>query len=211
MNGAMVMKLIGLLVGLSLCLSTGVSGTGNGQSGNAGSIRGIVKAQKGKPLEGVTIKATTNGGQYEIKSGSQGEFTLKDLKPGDYVLSFSISGFKTFTTRALSVESGEAVRLSRIIELSREEDPYAVIRGAILQGDGYSLPNATVTLERIDGKKKVKMETVSREGGEFAFRLKAEPASYRVTARAEGFKPSSIEITIENDEVRNIALTLSKE
>lgn len=211
MNGAMVMKLIGLLVGLSLCLSTEVSGTGNGQSGNAGSIRGIVKAQKGKPLEGVTIRATTNGGQYEIKSGSQGEFTLKDLKPGDYVLSFSMTGFKTFTTRALSVEPGEAVRLSRIIELSPEEAPYAVIRGAILQGAGYSLPNATVTLERIDGKKKVKMETVSREGGEFAFRLKAETASYRVTARAEGFKLSSIEITIENDEVRNIALTLNKE
>jgi len=205
------MKLIGLLVGLSLCLSTEVSGTGNGQSGNAGSIRGIVKAQKGKPLEGVTIRATTNGGQYEIKSGSQGEFTLKDLKPGDYVLSFSMTGFKTFTTRALSVEPGEAVRLSRIIELSPEEAPYAVIRGAILQGAGYSLPNATVTLERIDGKKKVKMETVSREGGEFAFRLKAETASYRVTARAEGFKLSSIEITIENDEVRNIALTLNKE
>lgn len=211
MNGESVMKLIGLLVVLCLCLSTEAWGGMIGQSGNAGSIRGIVKAQKGKALEGVTIKATTDGSQYEIRSGSQGEFTLKDLKPGDYVLSFSINGFKTFTTRALRVEPGEMVRLSRIIELSREDDPYAVIRGAILQGAGYSLPNATVALERIDGKRKLKMETISREGGEFAFRLRAEAAIYRITARADGFKPSTVEITIENDEVRNIVLTMNKE
>lgn len=177
-------------------------------SANSGTLRGRVKEQKGRALEGVAIKATAEGRQYETVSTAQGEFVLKDLLPGDYVLTFSKSGYKTFTTRPLAVTAGELIRLRSQIELVREEDPYAVIRGAILQGVGYSLPNAIVTLERIDGKKRMKMETLSREGGEFAFRLKADQATYRLTARADGFEPATLEIAIENDEVRNVALTL---
>jgi hypothetical protein len=83
-----------------------------------------------------------------------------------------------------------------------------VIRGAVLQGVGYSLSSASVLIERIDGGRKFKQETISREGGEFAFRLRAEKARYRLTASARGFQSSSIELDIEGDEVRNIALTL---
>jgi hypothetical protein len=38
--------------------------------------------------------------------------------------------------------------------------------------------------------------------------LKAEKAKYRVTATARGFQPASIEIEIDGDEARNVALTL---
>lgn len=175
---------------------------------NSGSLRGRIKEQKGRPLEGVAVRATAEGRQYEAVSTAQGEFVLKDLLPADYVLTFTKSGYKTFTTRPLTVTAGELIRLRSQIELVREEDPYSVIRGAILHGVGYSLPNAVVTLERIDGKKRLKMETLSREGGEFAFRLRADQATYRLTARAAGFEPATLEIAIENDEVRNVALTL---
>jgi len=67
-----------------------------------------------------------------------------------------------------------------------------------------------VVIERIDGAKKFKQETISREGGEFAFRLKAEKAKYRITATARGFQPASVEVEIENDEARNVALTLQQ-
>jgi hypothetical protein len=183
-----------------------------------GTLRGRIKEQKGRALEGVLIKATmtvkatnegaTAGRHYEVVSGGQGDFVLQNLAPGDYVLTFTKSGYKTFTTRPLGVAAGETIRLRSQIELTREDDPYAVIRGAILQGVGYSLPDATVILERIDGKKRLKMETVSREGGEFAFRFKADQARYRLTATASGFDATTIEIAIENDEVRNVALTL---
>jgi uncharacterized protein YegP (UPF0339 family) len=189
---------------------SGQTGQTAKSSATTGSLRGRVKEQKGRALAGVTIKATEGGRQYEMTSDGQGEFHFRDLTPGEYVLSFSKTGYKTFTTRSLTVAAGDAIRLSRVIEMAREDDPYSVIRGAVLHGVGYSLPNASIRLERIDGRKKTKMETVSREGGEFAFRLKADAATYRITAEAEGFEPASVEITIENDEVRNIVLTLKK-
>jgi hypothetical protein len=70
------------------------------------------------------------------------------------------------------------------------------------------MPGATVTIERIDGGKKLKQEAFSQDGGEFGFRLKAEKAKYRVTATARGFEPASVEVEIAGDEARNVALTL---
>ncbi len=190
------------------------------ESAETGSLRGKIREQRGKALVGVKVEATRQpdadrspeAGSPDrtrsTESNTQGEFLLGSLPPGDYVLSFSLSGYRTFTTRRLTVTAGESVRLSRVIELAREEAPYAVIRGAVLQGVGFTMPNALVTLERIDGGRKFRQRTISREGGEFAFRLRAEKATYRVTASSPGWKPATQEIEIEGDEVRNIALIL---
>jgi hypothetical protein len=144
----------------------------------------------------------------ETKSDDKGDFKFDALPAGRYTLSFEKQGYKTFITRKLEVAAGETTKLSSAVELSREGEPYAVIRGAVFRGPGYTLPNATLTIERIDGGKKFKQETVSQEGGEFAFRLKAEKAKYRVTATARGFQPASVEVEIGGDEARNVALTL---
>src|SRR5262245_6187681 len=154
-------------------------GQASGQPSQGGVISGKVKERGGKSLEGVTVRAENankKDSSQEVRTDGKGEFELTGLESGDYSLSFANQGFKTFTTRKMAVVKGETVKLSRIIELPREGDPYSVIRGAIFYGVGYTLPNATVTIERIDGVKKFKQETISRDGGEFAFRLKAEKA-----------------------------------
>jgi uncharacterized membrane protein len=180
-------------------------------SAQTGVLKGKVKELNGKALEGVTIRATNakeSEDNHETKSDGKGEFEFTALPAGQYSLSFEKQGYKTFTTRKLEITPGETTKLSRVIELPREGDPYAVVRGAVFHGPGYTLPNATVTIERIDGGRKFKQETVSHEGGEFAFRLRAEKAKYRLTATARGFQPASIEIEVEGDEARNVALTL---
>lgn len=183
-----------------------------------GSIRGKVREQKGKSLSDVLIKATNaekKDESFEARSGENGEFTLTSLPGGDYILTFEKQGFKTFTTRKLTIAAGDTLKLRSTIEIVREGEAYSLIRGAVLFDLGYSLPNALVLIERIDedkkGGKKFKQETVSREGGEFAFRLRAEKAVYRITASAKGFLPKSVEIEVDFDEVRNIAITLEKE
>jgi Carboxypeptidase regulatory-like domain len=176
-----------------------------------GAIKGRVKERNGKALEGVIVRATNaenKEDKRETKSDDKGDFEFDALPAGRYSLSFERQGYKTFVTRKLEVAAGETTKLGAAVELSREGDPYAVIRGAIFRGPGFTLPNATVTIERIDGGKKFKQETLSQEGGEFAFRLKAEKAKYRVTATARGFEPASVEIEIGGDEARNVALTL---
>ncbi|MDX2033253.1 MAG: carboxypeptidase-like regulatory domain-containing protein [Blastocatellia bacterium] len=178
-----------------------------------GGIRGKVKEQGGKSLEDVLVRAIhakNKENTHEARTDAKGDFELTGLPGGEYSLSFEKQGFKNFTTRKLEVIPGETIRLSRVVEISREGDPYALIRGAVLYGVGYSLPNATVTIERIDGEKRFKQETISREGGEFAFRLRPEKAKYRISAAARGFQSASTEIEILSDEVRNVALTLQQ-
>jgi uncharacterized membrane protein len=192
----------------ALVLAVSLIAQANGQTGI---LKGKVKELNGKALEGVTIRATNakeSEDNHETKSDGKGEFEFTALPAGQYSLSFEKQGYKTFTTRKLEITPGETTKLSRVIELPREGDPYAVVRGAVFHGPGYTLPNATVTIERIDGGRKFKQETVSHEGGEFAFRLRAEKAKYRLTATARGFQPASIEIEVEGDEARNVALTL---
>lgn len=176
-----------------------------------GSLKGKVKERNGKALGGVIVRAISaknKEDKRETKSDDKGDFEFTALAAGHYTLSFEKQGYKTFITRKLEVAAGETTKLSSVVELSREGEPYAVIRGAVLRGPGYTLPNATVVIERIDGGKKFKQEAISQEGGEFAFRLKAEKAKYRVTATARGFQPASIEVEINGDEARNVALTL---
>jgi len=178
-----------------------------------GILKGKVKEQGGKALEGVQVTAINakSKNKHETTSNEKGEFEFSLLPAGEYTLSFEKQNYKTFTTRKLEIVEGETLKLNRIVEMARESEPYSIIRGAILYGVGYSLPNALVTIERIEDGRKFKQEMVSREGGEFAFRLKAEKAKYRITAKARGFQESSTEIEIEADEVRNIALTLQKQ
>jgi hypothetical protein len=189
-------------------------------SPQTGVVKGKVRLQDSKTHEGVTIlvakaeRASAKAGKIKeetreqsFSTNNKGEFEITSLAPGEYVFSFKKQGFKTFTSRKIEVPAGDTLNL-RLIELKREGEPYAQLRGAVFYGVGFTLPNALVTIERIDGGKKFKQEKVSQEGGEFGFTLKAEKATYRITASAHGFLPASQEITIEGDELRNIALTL---
>ncbi len=209
-----------LIIGMVLALSAGESvfpqsahfGQ-SGQSGQSGSITGRVRERDGKVLEGVLVRAsraTDEQQKVEVSSNQKGEFRLTALASGDYVLSFERSGFQTLTTRRLSVTAGETVRIRGVIELAPERPPFSIIRGAVFSADGLSLPNATVKIERVGEGKRLKRETVSAEGGEFAFRVPPEKAVYRVTATARGFAPATKEIEVEPDEVRQVALTLER-
>jgi len=174
-----------------------------------GIVKGKVKEEGGKALEGVLVQAINvrnKEDKHQVRSDGKGDFEFSALPAGDYSFSLEKQGYKTFLTRKLAVIGGETLKLTA--ELKREGEPFSLIRGAVLNGVGYSMPNASVILERIDGSRKFKQEKVSGEGGQFVFRLKAEKAKYRITANAHGFQPASTEIEIESDEVRNIALTL---
>src|SRR5215475_852610 len=107
----------------------------NAQSNpQTGILKGKVKERNGKNLEGVIIRATSvksEEDKRETKSNDKGDFELTGLPAGQYSLSFEKQGFKTFFTRKLEISAGETTRLSSAVELARESDPYAVIRGAV--------------------------------------------------------------------------------
>src|SRR5438309_5186238 len=86
-----------------------------------GTIKGKVKEQGGKALEGLTVRAVNVADKkdtHELKTDSKGEFEVNGLATGDYILTFEQSGFRTFTTRRIEVENGKMTKLSRTVELS---------------------------------------------------------------------------------------------
>ena len=205
MKPKIVYAIAGLMV---LLLSSPVPAWAQG-----GKIKGKVKDARGKALEGVAVRAANADNKQEAretKTDGKGEFEIGGLAGGGYVLTFERQGFRAFVTRRLEVAGGETLKLRGAVELTRDRPPYALIRGAVFNSDGFSLPNAKLTIERIGEGKRHKDETASGEGGEFAFRLPAEKGTYRVTATARGFEPASKEVTVDGDEVQQVAFTLER-
>jgi hypothetical protein len=85
---------------------------------------------------------------------------------------------------------------------------YALVKGSVFRDDGLSLRGARVTC-RLATEKKPKWDTVSGEGGEFAFRLPVGKMEYVVSANFQGFEPVSKNVTIENDERQDISIVLT--
>ena len=201
------------------------------EKAGTGIVKGRVKLQDSKTHDGVVIrvvkaasatakaaptgntarsaraKSTAETDAREVQTDAKGDFEITGLATGEYEFTFTKPGYKGFTSRKLEVVSGETLQLRKVIEIVKDREPYALIRGAVLYGMGFSLPNALVIIERIDGKR-FKQETVSGEGGEFKFTLKPDKATYRLTASAPGYEKATQEITIEGDELRHVALTL---
>jgi Carboxypeptidase regulatory-like domain len=199
----------------------------------SGTISGKVKDQGGKTLEGVIVQArkveeksaedssnraasraaklTTSSEKHETKTTGKGEFSLSDLSAGNYVLSFEKPGFLAVTTWQMTVKAGEVIQLGKPVELPREKQvETSLVRGAVFNSEGFTLPNATIKIERIGEGRRFKRETVSIEGGEFSFRVPSERGTYRVTATASGFQPAVREVEIDVTEIRQISLTLAK-
>jgi len=176
-------------------------------------VKGKVKEQGGKALAGVAIRAVNAANQKDVretKSDTKGEFEVAGLGGGDYVFTFELMGFKTFVTRRLEVKAGDTIKLKTTIEMAREREAYSMIDGAIFSSEGFSLPNATVVIERIGDGKRFKQEKTAEEGGAFKFRVPAEKATYRITATARGFQSASQEVEVVPDEMRHIALSLER-
>jgi len=177
----------------------------------SGSIVGKVRGKSGKSLPGVLASATRvddSRKKVEATTGEKGEFEITGLAAGEYVIRFEKTGYRSFTSRNVKLDAGETMRLRNDIELVPDSPPYSMVRGAIFTGDGFGLPNAQVTIERVGEGKRLKRETVSVDGGEFTFKLPPEKATYRVTASARGFESASKDVEVDTDEVRQIALSL---
>lgn len=74
-----------------------------------GRVRGIATDPTGAALPGVQLKVTNvgTGGTEEVVSGSDGSFIFINLKPGEYKLAATKSGFKTFQVSSILVEQNQ--------------------------------------------------------------------------------------------------------
>jgi hypothetical protein len=94
----------------------------------------------------------------------------------------------------------------------QESGAFAIIAGTVFRESGFSLPGAEVTLTQEpgdDGRKLAKAQRQTTDArGEFAFRVPAERARYRVTASAKRFEKQEKTVEIQGEERADVTLTL---
>ena len=86
-----------------------------------GGISGIVKDSSGAVLPGATVTVTGSnivGAQTAI-TNDQGLYRLVNLPPGEYQVSYSLTGFKTINRKGLRVGLGQQLEDNASLEVSQ--------------------------------------------------------------------------------------------
>ena len=85
--------------------------------------------------------------------------------------------------------------------------PLGIISGTVFQANGRLLPGAKVVVAAIE-KPKIKGEARTGRQGEFAIRVPAGGANYRVTASAKGFDRAQKTIEVYEHEKARVTFRL---
>jgi hypothetical protein len=81
----------------------------------------------------------------------------------------------------------------------KEAPAEAIITGTVFQASGHLLPGAKVEIAR-ESQPGFKRSAVTDSLGDFAVRVPAGAATYRVTATAKGFEPAGKSVEVHQDE-----------
>lgn len=182
-----------------------------------GTLKGKIEDEKGKPLADVEVRVMSSRSRNvkETKTDKDGNYTL-ELEPDSYTLTFDAEGYKGGTmTDMQQIEEGKENKVKTIKLLKGKRT--SLVRGAVFDANGFSLPGVRVKLVRVqneeelkDNKKisSLKMDYTTNSRGEFAFRLPPMRARYQVTAMLRGFKPQVKNVDVGEDEAVPLAFSL---
>jgi hypothetical protein len=206
-----------LLCGLCFCLTSGFVIATAGQTSKTGTIKGRVVNEKGKPIVGATVKATNTRDHTvkDTKTDDSGNYLL-ELPADEYLVGFQAEGFQEGSLQALQqVEEGKETRIKEVILPKATHT--SLVRGSVFNLRGQTLAGVKVVIVRIpndeetqSGKhiKSLSRDYLTNQRGEFAFRLPAQPARYRLTASAHGLKTDTKVVDVSGSEAVPVALTL---
>jgi hypothetical protein len=97
-----------------------------------GSIVGTVRDGSGAVLPGVTVSLTGPNivGTQTATTNEDGDYRFLNLPPGEYSVTFALSGFRTVTTRGLRASVGGALEESPRLEVSQRSEQVEVVAEA---------------------------------------------------------------------------------
>src|SRR5438874_6476559 len=75
----------------------------------ASSIAGVVKDTSGAVLPGVTVEAASPALIEKVRSAvtdGEGRYNIPDLRPGTYVVTFTLPGFNTLKREGITLTAG---------------------------------------------------------------------------------------------------------
>ncbi|MBM3770424.1 MAG: carboxypeptidase regulatory-like domain-containing protein [Acidimicrobiia bacterium] len=134
---------------LTLAIVALVAGSAHAQS----AISGLLTDASGAVLPGVTVEATSPVLIEKVRTtvtDAQGLYTLVDLRPGTYVVTFSLSGFSTLRREGLLVSSNLTLPVNVELTVGGLEETLAVSGQAAVVDVRNAARTAVLTRELLD-------------------------------------------------------------
>jgi hypothetical protein len=93
-----------------------------------GTITGLVTDRSGAVVPGVTVVAEnmSTGGRFETVTSATGNYVILNLPVGQYRVTVSTPGFKTWTRSGLALSSNQTIRLDISLELGQVTEEITV-------------------------------------------------------------------------------------
>jgi hypothetical protein len=183
-----------------------------------GTLKGKIENEKGKPISGAEVRAMRSRDRSlkETKTDASGNYSF-ELEPDDYTVSFDAEGYQGGTLIQMQqVEEGKETTV-KTIRLEKASHRTSLIRGAVFNTIGASLGGARLKLARVPTVEEEKshkrvgslsLSYTTNIRGEFAFRVPAERARYKITATASGHKPETKIVDVNESESVPLAFSL---
>lgn len=92
-------------------------------------IAGLVTDHSGSVLPGVTVEASSPALIEKVRSvvsDGSGRYSIVDLRPGEYTISFALEGFTTVRRSGVSVSSNVNVPINAVMEIGAIEESITV-------------------------------------------------------------------------------------
>jgi len=116
---------LGLSLFLVLATLLALPGIAHAQS----AMVGLVKDTSGAVLPGVTVEASSDALIEKSKSAvtdGEGRYTIPDLRPGTYVVTFTLTGFSTIRREGIELPSQMTMTLNADLKVGALEESITV-------------------------------------------------------------------------------------
>jgi len=93
------------------------------------SITGVVRDSSGAVLPGVVVEAASPALIEKVRTAvtdGSGQYSVTNLPPGNYTVTFSVSGFNTVRREAVEVSAGFTVNLNAELKVGAIEETITV-------------------------------------------------------------------------------------
>jgi outer membrane receptor protein involved in Fe transport len=123
---ALVLSFLGLILAV---LSVNVA---RAQSVLEGKITGMVSDDKGEPLPGATVEATSPAmiGVRSVITSAKGTYVFLSLPIGSYKITVSLTGFKTVVQENIEVTAGSSATVNLVLPMGTIEETVLVTGAA---------------------------------------------------------------------------------
>ena len=116
-------------------------------------IAGVVRDSSGGVLPGATVEVASPaliGGARSTVSGTNGQFQVIDLRPGDYTVTFTLPGFKTVRRDGIRLGASFTATVNAELSVGQLEETITVSGAAPLVDVRNTVSQAVMTRETLD-------------------------------------------------------------